>query len=339
MNLEYLGAELNLSVLAGCRPEYELEFVCGGDRVNVADVTFSGVVTAADGQVMPIAVQHTGSSNVLRVSFPQLDVPGDCLWELAYNVGDGGRCRVAFGRLGVLSTALAAEAVSGAQQSKRRLFVRMPEVAGAQVQLEWQGTSVALYAAKEAVSAAKEAQEVLGDAQTLQEQLQEMLQGAQEAVVQRVVLNSSAELPTEGHGNVQYLVRAGAGWAVYVWVQTADGAQWVNMGTQAEAVLLQADTVTAGAVRLARSVEGDDAGVVTAEQLREYVANGAGFVTDEVLVQYAKSEAVTKQMDELHKNVLTSDNATRFVEISRADFEALTSKPNNVYYLVYDSES
>lgn len=338
MNLEYLGAELNLSVLAGCRPEYELEFVCGGDRVNVADVTFSGVVTAADGQVLPMEVQHTGSSNVLRVSFPQLDVPGDYLWELAYNVGDGGRCRVAFGRLGVLATSLAAE-VEIKPVGARRLSVRMPELAGGQVQLEWQGTTVALYAAKEAVSAAKEVQEVLDDAQTLQEQLQEMLQGAQEAVVQRVIINSVNDLPSDGHGNVQYLVRSGSGWDVYVWANSGSGEQWVNMGTQAEAVLLQADTVTPGAVRLARSVESDDAGVVTAGQLRDYVANGAGFVTEDVLEQYAKSEDVTKQMEELHKNVLTSDNATRFVEISRADFEALPSKANNVYYLIYDSES
>lgn len=338
MNLEYLGAELNLSVLAGCRPEYELEFVCGDDRVNVSDVTFAGVVTAADGTVWPIEVQHTGAINVLRVVFPMLEVPGDYLWELAYNVGDGSRCRVAFGRLGVLATSLTMEDVSKAL-SARRMSVRMPEVAGGQVQLEWQGTTVALYAAKEAKATLNEAQAMFAEAESMVAKAQQMLQGAKEAVVQRIILDSVNDLPADGHGNVQYLVRNGSGWDVYVWAQTADGtADWVMMGVEAEAVLLQADTVTAGAVRLAKSVA-DDAGVMTAKQVREYVQDGAGFVTEESLAPYAKTSEVADQMSELHKNVLTADNATKFVEISRAEFDALQDKANNVYYLIYDTES
>ena len=337
MNLEYLGAELNLSVLAGCRPEYELEFSCGADRVNVADVTFTGVVTAADGQVLPMEVQHTGAINVLRVVFPMLAVPGDYVWELAYNVGDGSRCRVAFGRLGVLATSLTMEDVSKAL-SARRMSVRMPEVAGGQVQLEWQGTSVALYAANEAKATLNEAQAMFAEAESMVAKAQQMLQGAKEAVVQRIILDSVNDLPADGHGNVQYLVRSGSGWDVYVWVNSGSGEQWVNMGTQAEAVLLQADTVTAGAVRLAKSVA-DDAGVMTAKQVREYVQDGAGYVTEADLEPYAKTSEVAEQMAELHKNVLTADNATKFVEISRAEFESLQDKANNVYYLIYDTES
>ncbi len=337
MNLEYLGAELNLSVLAGCRPEYELEFSCGADRVSVADVTFTGVVTAADGTVLPIEVQHTGAINVLRVVFPMLAVPGDYLWELAYNVGDGKRCRVAFGRLGVLATSLTMEDVSKAL-SARRMSVRMPEVAGGQVQLEWQGTSVALYAANEAKATLNEAQAMFAEAESMVAKTQQMLQGAKETVVQRIILDSVNDLPADGHGNVQYLVRSGSGWDVYVWVNSGSGEQWVNMGTQAEAVLLQADTETAGAVRLAKSVA-DDAGVMTAKQVREYVQDGAGYVTEEELEPYAKTREVAEQMAELHKNVLTADNATKFVEISRAEFDALQDKANNVYYLIYDTES
>lgn len=339
MNMNYLGAELNLSVLAGCRPDYELEFTCGADRLNVSDVTFTGVVTAGDGTVQPIAVQHTSAINLLRVEFPMMEVPGDYLWEIAYHVGDGKRCRVAFGRLGVLATSLAAE-VESKPVGARRLSVRMPELAGGQVQLEWQGTTVALYAAKEAVAAAQEVRALLGHAQEVAQEVvadvQQMVQGAKEAVVQRIILDSVNDLPADGHGNVQYLVRSGAGWDVYVWANSGSGEQWVNMGTQAEAVLLQADTVTAGAVRLAKSVA-DDAGVMTAKQVRDYVQDGAGYVTEEDLKLYAKSEDVTKQMEELHKNVLTSDNATKFVEISRAEFEALPNKANNVYYLIYDN--
>ncbi len=192
MNLEYLGAELNLSVLAGCRPEYELEFTCGADRVNVSDVTFTGVVTAADGQVLPMEVQHTGAINVLRVVFPMMVEAGDYLWELAYHVGDGSRCRVAFGRLGVLVTSLAMEAVSKGQRGGRRLSVRMPEVAGGQVQLEWQGTAVALYAAQAA-------QAMFAEAESMVAQAQQLLQEAQTTVVQRVIISSTSDLPSEGH--------------------------------------------------------------------------------------------------------------------------------------------
>lgn len=332
MNLEYLGAELNLSVLAGCRPEYELEFVCGADRVSVADVTFTGVVTAADGQVLPMEVQHTGAMNVLRVVFPMLESPGDYVWELAYNVGDGSRCRVAFGRLGVLATSLAMEAVSKGQRGGRRLSVRMPEVAGGQVQLEWQGTAVALYAAQAA-------QAMFAEAESMVAAAQQLLQEARSAVVQRVIIASTSDLPSEGHGNVQYLVKRATYYLVYLWAKQVDGSfGWVQVGTQAEAVLLQADTENAGAVRLAKSVA-DDAGVMTAKQVREYVQDGAGYVTEESLAPYALTSEVENRMRELHEDVLTSDYATKFVEISRADFEALQSKENSVYYLVYDSES
>ena len=328
---------MNLSVLAGCRPEYELEFTCGSDRVSVADVTFAGVVTAADGAVLPIEVEHTGSVNVLHVVFPRMEVAGDYLYEVAYNVGDGSRCRVVFGRLGVLETSLVLDSVSNGSLGARRLMVRMPEVAGGQVQLEWQGTSAALYAAKVAVAKMEEAQLVLGEAVAVAEYVQEMLRGARESVVQRVIIGSVSELPEVGHGNVQYLVRSGAGWDVYVWADSGAGASWVNMGAQAEAVLQQADSENAGAVRLAQSVEADDKGVVTAKQVREYVATGAGIVTEEMLERYALTSEVEARMRELHADVLTSDNATSFVEISRAEFEALQSRPNNVYYLVYES--
>lgn len=336
MNLEYLGAELNLSVLAGCRPDYELEFTCGADRLNVSDVTFSGVVTAADGQVQPIAVQHTSAINLLRVEFPLMEKAGDYLWEIAYHVGDGKRCRVAFGRLGVLATSLVKE-VAGKAQGARRLSVRMPEVAGGQVQLEWQGTSVALYAANEAKATLNEAKATLNEAQAMFAEAQQLLQEARSAVVQRVIIESTSDLPSEGHRNVQYLVKRATYYLVYLWAKQVDGSfGWVQVGTQAEAVLLQADTENAGAVRLAKSVA-DDAGVMTAKQVREYVQDGAGYVTEESLEPYAKTSEVAEQMAELHKNVLTSDNATRFVEISRADFEALQDKANNVYYLIYDS--
>lgn len=337
MNMNYLGAELNLSVLAGCRPDYELEFTCGADRLNVSDVTFSGVVTAADGTVQPIAVQHTSAINLLRVEFPMMEVPGDYLWEIAYHVGDGKRCRVAFGRLGVLQTSLAAE-VGSKPVGARRLSVRMPELAGGQVQLEWQGTTVALYAAKEAVEAAEEMRSLLTRAEALSKQAQGMLDGVKEGVTRRVIVNSFDQLPEVGLGNVQYLVADGkGGWEVYVWAQVAGAfGGWFRVGTEADITLVQADTTTSGAVRLASDLA-DDTGVVTAKQVRDYVQDGAGYVTDEELKLYAKSEDVTKQMEELHKNVMTSDNATRFVEISRAEFEALPSKANNVYYLIYDN--
>lgn len=336
MNQDFLGVEQNMTVLAGSRPEYELDFRRGQDKVSVENVTFAGVVTAADGSTHSIGVQHTSSNNVVLVSFPVLTEPGDYVYEIGYTTSDGSRYRLLFGRLGVLTTSLMTERLDALQQGVRRLAVYLPEVAGERIELGWLATNAALFAAQQVLGKLTETQEVLGKANQLHEQAKEILAGAKDSILHRYIANSFEALPEKGHGNAQYLVSNGqGGWDVYVWA-TIIGSYggWFKVGTEADITLLQADTVTAGAVRLAGDMD-DDNGVPTAKLVREYVQEGAGYVTADALEPLARTADVEARMAELHANVLTADNATRFVEISQAEFAALTTRDNNTYYLVY----
>lgn len=339
MNQEFLGVEYNMTVLAGSRPEYELEFKRGQDKVSVENVTFFGVVTWPDGMAhQTVSVQHTSSNNVLLVQFPVLEGTGDYIYEIGYATSDGSRYRLMHGRLGVLTTAMVTAKMAALPQSVRRMSVLLPEVVGGRIEIGWVATNAALHAAQEVLGKLTETQEVLGKANQLHEQAKDILAGAKDAVVQRIILDSVNDLPADGHGNVQYLVPNGSGgWDVYIWaIVLGSVGGWFKVGTEADITLLQADTVTSGAVRLAGDMS-DDSGVTTAKQVREYVQSGAGYVTADALEPLAKTADVEQRMAELHANVLTADNATRFVEISRAEFEALPSKANNVYYLIYDS--
>lgn len=339
MNLEYLGVEQNHTVLAGGQPEYELEFFRGDrDKLPVDDVTFTGVVVDAAGVSLPVEIWHTAVENVLFVRFPRLDVPGDYRYEVGYVTADGSRYRLVFGRMGVLSTGLALQQLEELQQGVRRMQVRLPEVAGGQILLEWRATAAALYAAQQVLAVLEESRGLLREALRVDGAAVELLREAQAVVVQRKVVPSVEALPEVGNGHEVFLVPDGDGWRVYMWVTGLDGvAAWMDVGVQAEAVLQLASTVSAGAVRLAESIAADDGGVPTAAQVRAYVQDEAGYVTSDALEVYAKSADVEARMAQLHADVLTSANAVRFVEISRAEFEVLPEKAENVYYLVYES--
>ncbi|MBR5887733.1 MAG: hypothetical protein IKZ07_05935 [Akkermansia sp.] len=338
MNQEFLGVEYNMTVLAGSRPEYELEFKRGQDKVSVENVTFFGVITWPDGMAhQTVSVQHTSSNNVLLVQFPVLEGTGDYIYEIGYATSDGSCYRLMHGRLGVLTTAMVTAKMAALPQSVRRMSVLLPEVVGGRIEIGWVATNAALHAAQEVLGKLTETQEVLGKANQLHEQAKDMLAGAKNAILHRYIASSFSALPKEGHGNAQYLVPNGSGgWDVYIWAIIGSYGGWFKVGTAADITLLQADSVTSGAVRLAGDMS-DDSGVTTAKQVREYVQSGAGYVTADALEPLAKTADVEKRMKTLHANVLTADNATQFVEISRAQFEALQAKPNNVYYLIYES--
>lgn len=337
MNQDFLGVEQNMTVLAGSRPEYELDFRRGQDKVSVENVTFAGVVTAADGSTHSIGVQHTASNNVVLVSFPVLTEPGDYVYEIGYTTSDGSRYRLLFGRLGVLTTSLMTERLDALQQGVRRLAVYLPEVAGERIELGWMATNAALFAAQQVLDKLDEAEVLMSKSDSLYKLALDVLDGAKDAILRRYIIFSEDQLPDEGQGNVQYLIQDGNGWKVFVWAQIGGlHAGWVQVGTAADITVLQATITTSGAVRLAADMD-DDAGVPTAAQVRDYVQSGAGYVTVDALEPLARTADVEKRMEELHANVLTADNATRFVELSKAEFAALANKDNNTYYLVYES--
>lgn len=166
MNLEYLGAEFNLTVLAGAAGEYELEFVRGeGVVLDVSGVTFGGVVVDAHGVERAIRLEHSERAvNVLHVVFPVLEEVGVCRYELFYASDDGERYRLAFGRVGVLSTRLVLERFGALEQAGRRLRVSVPGVAGGHLELEWLASTAAIAAAQQAVAVLERLQGVADDA-------------------------------------------------------------------------------------------------------------------------------------------------------------------------------
>lgn len=199
MNQEFLGVEHNMTVLAGSRPEYELEFKRGQDRVSVENVTFFGVITWPDGTAhQTISVQHTASSNVLLVQFPVLEETGDYIYELGYATSDGSRYRLMHGRLGVLTTAMVSAKMEALPQSVRRMSVQLPEVAGGRIEIGWVATNAALHAAQEVLGKLTETQEVLGKANQLHEQARDILAGAKDAILHRYIANSIDALPDKG---------------------------------------------------------------------------------------------------------------------------------------------
>lgn len=156
MNLEYVGAESNFTVLAGVSPEYELEFTRDGQPLPVSGVTFDGVLVDADGNRQELVIHHAGlEENVLRVTFPHADKVGRFDYEIAYTTQEGARYRLAYGVLQVLSTELLLEEASGLEFDSRRLQVRLPGVAGGHVQLLWRAGMEIMRAVEEARAAAE----------------------------------------------------------------------------------------------------------------------------------------------------------------------------------------
>ncbi len=156
MNLEYVGAEANFTVLAGVSPEYELEFTRDGQPLPVSGVTFDGVLVDADGNRQELVIHHAGlEENVLRVTFPHAEKVGRFDYEIAYTTQEGARYRLAYGVLQVLSTELLLEETSGLEFDSRRLQVRLPGAAGGHVQLVWRAGMEIMRAVEEARVAAE----------------------------------------------------------------------------------------------------------------------------------------------------------------------------------------
>lgn len=155
MNLDYIGAEQNFTVLAGVEPVYELEFERDGVPLVVDHVTFDGVLRLPDGEVRPLVVGHTGQGNVLRVEFPHGDRLGRYGYEIGYTTEQGVRGRLAFGVLQVLSSELLLEESGGLEFEGRRLLVKLPGVAGGHVQLVWRAGLEVLALVNEARAAVR----------------------------------------------------------------------------------------------------------------------------------------------------------------------------------------
>lgn len=165
MDLDFLGAELNLSVLEGADAAFTLAFrSADGAPLDVSDVTFDGVLSGPDGAQSVFAVEHAAALNELRVYFGRAPRPGRYAYEVRATAPDGARRRLVHGQLGVLSTAL--ELARGEEAADGRVLqVCLPDEAARHVLLEWRASSAAVAAAG---AAAAWAAQVQGEAERVQ---------------------------------------------------------------------------------------------------------------------------------------------------------------------------
>lgn len=151
--LDWLGAEQNITLLAGSTREHELIFTADGEPMELSDVTFDGIVIAADGSTTGIETSHiTGETGHLRLVYPAL-AAGQYRYEIRATDDSGERRRLLFGTLGVLSTSLDLSTPDAETQAERlTLEVLVPGRDARRIMLEWHATTAALRAAEQAAS-------------------------------------------------------------------------------------------------------------------------------------------------------------------------------------------
>ena len=197
MNLDFLGAEQNFTVLAGSQPTYRLDFMDDSGNALVLDnVTFDGVLTAPDGTERALDISQAESGSTLMMVFPMVDV-GVYLYELRATSEGGDRLRLAYGRLGVMGTNLELARVED-DTEVRRLAVRVPGNAAAHCMLEWRAVTDAQRAAQDAADSAREAQEALDEMEQVRKEAEDAVKQARDALGKLNALDAKlAEV--EGH--------------------------------------------------------------------------------------------------------------------------------------------
>lgn len=197
MNLDFLGAEQNFTVLAGSQPTYRLDFIDdSGLPLDLDNVTFDGVLTAPDGTERPLDITQAESGNTLLIVFPTVDT-GMYLYELRATSEGGDRLRLAYGRLGVMGTNLELARVED-DTEVRRLAVRVPGNAAAHCMLEWRAVTDAQRAAQDAADSAREAADALKEMEQVRQDAKEAVKQAQDALGKLNALDAKlAEV--EGH--------------------------------------------------------------------------------------------------------------------------------------------
>ena len=197
MNLDFLGAEQNFTVLAGSQPTYRLDFMDDSGNALVLDnVTFDGVLTAPDGTERLLDITQAESGNTLMMVFPMVDV-GVYLYELRATSEGGDRLRLAYGRLGVMGTNLELARVED-DTEVHRLAVRVPGNAAAHCMLEWRAVTDAQRSAQDAADSAREAQKALGEMEQVRKEAEDAVKQARDALGKLNALDAKlAEV--EGH--------------------------------------------------------------------------------------------------------------------------------------------
>lgn len=157
----FLGVSSNLSVLAGSRWISSFRFVDGttGQAAGLDGVTFAGKVHCGG---MEVNIDMTLSEadeerNTVRVVIPPLP-EGRWEYEIWITSDTGEKQRLMEGRISALGKLEVAETQTA--YALRTLSVLLPGDASRHVQLEWQSTTLAQAAARDAIEASKGVKEI-----------------------------------------------------------------------------------------------------------------------------------------------------------------------------------
>ena len=166
MELDFLGAEQNLSVLAGAQPDYNIRFFNDdGKATDLSDVTFDGLVSFPDGHTEEMDITQDDDTSMLHVVFPLLTEVNSYTWEIRSVSVAGERLRIAHGKIGVLPTDLDLTPDEIEQTETKTLSAYLPGKAQAHVMMVWKATTTAAMAAERAVTAAMDALQHANDAE------------------------------------------------------------------------------------------------------------------------------------------------------------------------------
>ena len=166
--LNFLGISENLSVLADSRWVSTFLFTdeVTGETANLDGVTFEGTVSV-DGQE-EYAISFTRSSGDSQAHIVEVELPplpeGRWKYSIFVTHETGAKERLMYGYVTAVGAFID---ISGQSYANRTLEVKLPGDAARRVQLEWQASTVAQQAAKNALAAAEsvaELQETAEDA-------------------------------------------------------------------------------------------------------------------------------------------------------------------------------
>lgn len=154
--LNFLGVTENFSVLAGTRWVCTFMFTdeVTGERADLDAVTFNGSVRVSDTEVYELGFTRSSGdeqAHIVEVTVPELP---EGRWTYSiFAVSDSGDKERLMN--GYVTAVGALEDTSGKTYSNRTLEVKLPNDATKRVQLEWQASTVAQLAAKNALAAAE----------------------------------------------------------------------------------------------------------------------------------------------------------------------------------------
>ena len=226
-----VGTRFHFTVAAGVAEVVELEFwQTGGEEVlSLRGSTWSCYAKSRTSGVevseRELYVEHGGEGQLL-LYLPALEA--DAYDYELFAVDDSGEERVMlYGVLTAIGAGFGLKLAKDTEYNyRRKLRVTVPMEEGMPCELRWKASSVALYAAYDAVYAVE-------DLESLKAEVKSMLREVKQGVIKRIMVDTVEQIPQSGencHGGVFYYVR-GAVNDEHVYLSVSDSVTYLHVGS------------------------------------------------------------------------------------------------------------